>query len=45
MIQLNVRNVFYDAELIPVSTNPDGSVAAWRIPQPRTFEFSAAFGF
>ncbi|MCG8527381.1 MAG: hypothetical protein MI748_13430 [Opitutales bacterium] len=45
MIQLNVRNVFYDAKLIPVSTNPDGSVAAWRIPQPRTVEFSAAFEF
>jgi hypothetical protein len=44
-VQLNVRNVFAEDSLIPVQSNPDGSMAVGRIQLPRTFRLSAQFGF
>lgn len=44
-LQFNVRNVLDDDELIPVTAQPDGSIAAWRIPSPRTFTLRSTFEF
>lgn len=44
-LQLNVRNVLDKDELIPVLAQPDNSIAAWRIPSPRTFTLRSTFEF
>jgi len=44
-IQLNVRNVFGKNELIPNSIQPDGSIATYRIAEPRTFTLTNTFTF
>jgi hypothetical protein len=44
-IQINVRNVFYDDGLVPVTVQPDGSPAAYRIPEPRTWYVTNTFTF
>jgi hypothetical protein len=44
-VQLNVRNVFADGDLIPVTVNNDGSTAAFRASEPRDFSLSATFEF
>jgi len=44
-IQLNVRNLTGDDDLIPTFANPNGTVAAWRIREPRTFILSNSFRF
>jgi len=44
-IQLNVRNAFGDDELIPLSTQPDGSAAALRIPPNRVWTITNTFTF
>ncbi|RME70097.1 MAG: hypothetical protein D6781_07095 [Verrucomicrobia bacterium] len=44
-VQLNVRNLFADDELIPVTVQPDGSPAAFRIPEPRTWFLTNSFYF
>ncbi len=44
-IQLNVRNLFAEDKLIPLSTQPDGSVAAWRIPPNRTWMITNTISF
>ncbi|HRE83995.1 MAG TPA: hypothetical protein PLN52_23330, partial [Opitutaceae bacterium] len=44
-IQLNVRNLFAEDTLIPVQSNPDGSMAVGRIQLPRTARLSAQFEF
>lgn len=44
-IQLNVRNVMGDDDLIPISTQPDGSMAVGRIPEPTTWSLSNSFTF
>jgi outer membrane receptor protein involved in Fe transport len=44
-IQLNVRNVAADDKPIVASTQPDGSPAAYRIPEPRTFSLTNTFEF
>lgn len=44
-IQLNVRNVFGDDDLIPISTQPDGSMAVGRIPEPTTWSVTNTFKF
>lgn len=44
-VQLNVRNLFAEDSLIPVQSNPDGSMAIGRIQLPRTFRLSAQFEF
>jgi hypothetical protein len=42
-VQLNVRNAFEDGRLQPVGANPDGSIYAYRIIEPRRFILSASF--
>jgi hypothetical protein len=44
-IQLNVRNAFVGNELIPVTTQPDGSGAAYRIRPPQTWQITNTFRF
>jgi outer membrane receptor protein involved in Fe transport len=44
-VQLNVRNVFSDDELIPITTQPDGTPAGYRIGPIRTFTLSNTFKF
>ena len=44
-LQLNVRNVLGDDDLVPVVAQPDGSIAAWRIPSPTTFTLRSTFEF
>ena len=42
-VQLNVRDVFEGGRLQAVGANPDGSIYAWRIVEPRRFILSASF--
>jgi outer membrane receptor protein involved in Fe transport len=42
-LQLNVRDVFENGRLQPVGANPDGSIYAYRIVDPRRFILSASF--
>lgn len=44
-IQLNVRNAFTGNELIPITTQPDGSAAAYRIAPRRTWDITNTFEF
>ncbi len=44
-VQLNVRNLLDEDDLVPVAAQPDGSIAAWRIPSPRTFSLRSTFEF
>jgi outer membrane receptor for ferric coprogen and ferric-rhodotorulic acid len=44
-IQLNVRNVFGGDSLIPVTVQPDGTPAAYKIAEPRTFTLTNTFQF
>ena len=44
-IQLNIRNLFGDDDLIPVVTNPDGRVAAYRNSNPRDTFLTSTFSF
>jgi outer membrane receptor protein involved in Fe transport len=44
-IQLNVRNAFAQNELIPISTQPDGTPAAVRIAPGMTWEITNTFKF
>ncbi|HRE83257.1 MAG TPA: TonB-dependent receptor, partial [Opitutaceae bacterium] len=44
-MQLNVRDVLNEDELIPVMAQPDGSVAAWVAPQGRVFTLRSTFAF
>jgi hypothetical protein len=44
-IQLNVRNAFQGDKLIPLTTQPDGSVAAWRIAPSQTWQLTNTFTF
>ncbi|MBK1878723.1 TonB-dependent receptor plug domain-containing protein [Pelagicoccus mobilis] len=45
-VQLNVRNVFADKDLIPVTVQSfDGSAGQFRIPEPRTVSISNSFSF
>lgn len=44
-VQLNVRNVLNEDDLIPITVQPDGSPAAVRIQQGRTWQISNTFTF
>lgn len=44
-IGLNIRNLFADDEMIPVSANADGSIGVARIPPPRTWNLSTGISF
>ncbi len=43
--QMNVKNIGVGNELIPVSAQPDGSVAAWRIREPQYISLRTTFTF
>ena len=44
-IQLNVRDAFKGNKLIPLTTQPDGSIAAWRIAPAQTWTLTNTFKF
>lgn len=44
-LQLNVRNVLDDDDLVPIVANPDGSIAVHRIPAPRTWQLTSTITF
>ncbi len=44
-IQLNVRNAFVGNELIPITTQPDGTPAGYRIRPPQTWQLTNTFRF
>ena len=44
-IQLNVRDLLDEDELVPVMAQPDGSIAAWVAPQGRLFTLRTTFEF
>ncbi|MBE2213340.1 MAG: TonB-dependent receptor [Opitutaceae bacterium] len=44
-IQLNIRNLFADESLIPVTVQPDGSPAVSRIPDLTTWTLTNTFSF
>ena len=44
-VQLNIRNILGDDDLIPVVTNPDGRVAALRNSNPRDTFITSTFSF
>lgn len=44
-IQFNVRNAFVGNELIPLTTQPDGTPATYRIRPPQRLELSNTFRF
>ncbi len=44
-IQFNVRNAFVGNELIPLTTEPDGTPAAYRIRPPQTLQLTNTFKF
>jgi hypothetical protein len=44
-IQLNVRNVGVGDELIPITTEPDGTIATYRIRPPQSWMLTNTFSF
>jgi hypothetical protein len=44
-IQLNIRDVFGDDDLIAVTAQPNGQVASARIPQPKQWSLTNTFTF
>lgn len=44
-IQLNIRNVVGDADVIPIRSNPDGSNASFRVGRAREFQLTNSFKF
>jgi outer membrane receptor protein involved in Fe transport len=44
-IQLNIQNVLEDARLAPISVEPNGDIAQWRILQGQTFTLTNTFKF
>jgi hypothetical protein len=44
-IQLSVRNLFNDDDLIPVIADPDGRTSVYRIPEARTWEIITTLRF
>ena len=43
--QLNIRNAFATKKLIPVTVQPDGTPAGYRIPEPRTIALTTTVEF
>lgn len=44
-LQLNVRNVANEGDLVPVAANPDGKTVGYWIGEGRTFDLTASFSF
>ena len=44
-VQLNIRDVFASKKLVAITVQPDGSPAAYRIPEPRVISLTNTFEF
>jgi hypothetical protein len=44
-VKFNVQNIFASDDLIPINTQPDGTIASYRIPPSRTFQLSLNVDF
>lgn len=44
-LQLNVRNLFTEDELVPAVINPDGSIPVWSIAEGRKYTLTARLSF
>ncbi len=44
-VQLNVRDLLNEDDLVPVMAQPDGSIASWVAPQGRVFNLRSTFEF
>jgi hypothetical protein len=44
-VQLNIRDLFAEDDLIPIASNPDGSIAQARIPAETTWSLTNTFSF
>jgi outer membrane receptor protein involved in Fe transport len=44
-VQLNIRNLGVGNELVPLTTEPDGSIATYRIKSPQTWQLTNSFRF
>lgn len=44
-LQLNIRDLFDEDDLVPVIAQPDGSVASWVAPQGRLFTLRSTLSF
>jgi outer membrane receptor protein involved in Fe transport len=44
-IQFNVRNAFADNDLVPTTVQPNGVIATFRIPEPRTWTVTNSIDF
>ncbi|MEO7412526.1 MAG: hypothetical protein ABIZ81_04145, partial [Opitutaceae bacterium] len=44
-VQLNVRNLFTNDELVPAAINPDGSIPVWSIAEGRKFTLTTKISF
>jgi outer membrane receptor protein involved in Fe transport len=44
-VQLNANNVLNDDKLIPVGTQPNGSISVYRVPAVRRYELTTKFDF
>ena len=44
-VQLNVKDAFQEKGLIPISYQPNGTVAAWRIVSGQSFSLTNTFPF
>jgi outer membrane receptor protein involved in Fe transport len=44
-LQLNIRNVLDNDDLVPIAKNYNGAVASYFIPNPRTFMVTSTFKF
>ena len=44
-VQLNIRNVGVGNELVPITTQPDGSIATYRIRAPQQIQLTNTFKF
>ena len=44
-VQLNIRNLGVGNELTPITTEPDGSPATYRIRSPQTWQLTNSFAF
>lgn len=44
-VQLNARNIFGKDKLIPITVQPDGTLAAGRIPEPTVYTFTNTLSF
>ncbi len=44
-LNLNIRNIMGEEELIPVKINPDGSLGTVRVPPERTWNLTSSFNF